>query len=86
MKKIWLEMTGGDNRAALGQPVLLSPDITVLRIALGAHMVVAALSPETESERAEVLARLHAEDVTVVTKLKTLCAQRWGVFNPPAVL
>jgi hypothetical protein len=77
MKRLWVQMTEGDDKTALGQPVLLSPEVTVLRIALGAQMVVEALAPETEAERDAVMGRMRADDVTVVRKLKELCAQRW---------
>jgi hypothetical protein len=85
MKRLWVEMISeGEHKTALGQPVLLSPDVTVLRVALGAHMVVEALTPETEEAREEARARIRAEDVLVVQKLKQLCARRWGSFQPPA--
>lgn len=70
-------ISSGNQKTALGQPVLLSPDVTVLRIALGAHMVVEALTPDTPSKREAVMEQMHAEDVLVVEKLKTLCAERW---------
>ena len=78
MKKIWVEMISkGDNKAALGQPVLLSPEVTVLRVALGAHMLVDALSPESQLDREEAQAKILAETVLVVSKLKELAAKRW---------
>lgn len=83
MKRLWVQMiSSGSHKTALGQPVLLSPDVTVLRIALGAQMVVEALTPEMPSQREAVMQRMQAEDVLVVDKLKALCAERWGQFKP----
>lgn len=77
MKRLWVQMAEGDSKAAMGQPVLLSPEVTVLRVALGAQMVVEALSPETQSERDEVQARMRSEDESIVRKLKELVELRW---------
>lgn len=85
MKRMWVQMTEGENRAALGQPVLLSPEVTVLRVALGAQMVVEALTPDSAEERAAVLARMKAEDAQVVAKLKELTAQRWQDAPPSRI-
>lgn len=77
MKRLWVQMTEGSNKAALGQPVLLSPEVTVLRVALGAQMVVEALTPKSPDERAAIFSRMQADDAVVVGKLKELTAQRW---------
>lgn len=78
MKQMWTDMISTSPlKTALGQPVLLSPEVTVLRIALGAQMVVEALAPETPAEREEAEAEMRAQDEAVLLKLKGLCARHW---------
>ncbi len=86
-QKMTLPVTIGDNadmdricghKIMLGQPVKLSDaGFTVLRIALGADMVVRALAAGSREAQQEVLDALNAEDEVVVNKLGLL-AKHWS--------
>jgi hypothetical protein len=86
MKKLWSDLTIGEDKAIIGQPVLLSAEVTVLRIALGAQVVIEALAGHnTDEARTSALARVRSEDMNLVLKLKNLCALKWNHFQPPPV-
>ena len=74
----------GDTRVMLGQPVKLSEATTVVRIALGADMVVEALSPSPPSSSSEgAMGRILSEDVRVVQKM-ALLARHWEALTCPS--
>lgn len=71
----------GHVRVLLGQPVKLSETATVVRIALGADMVVDALSSSSSSGG---MGRILSEDVGVVQKM-ALLARHWEALTRPPV-
>ena len=73
----------GHTRVMLGQPVKLSEATTVVRIALGADMVVDALSSSSTAEGgvgSAGMRRVLSEDVQVVQKM-ALLARQWEALT-----
>lgn len=78
LKVIYNDLVATTTPILVGQPVALTKSSAVLRIALGADIVIAALAHDNVVDAGQAMHKIYQDDVTVVSRLAGIVKKRWN--------